>query len=383
VLTGPEAISQLAGGKVLPIYLEGRVVPVQNDISRELGLSANQVIRAVVEQRPEGLIILINGRPVELAAQLRFRPGDLIWLKVVQTSQGLVLQTTAPPAGQAGQAGSAAPGQPLPTGTAAPLPTAAVSPMVASLFAQPANFNGLMSLFSSSGSLASLSTLAQSSGALGPLALFLNARPSMGRLSPDGVRAALAASGFLTEARLAAGKSVRVDLKAGLREALQRMTGTTAGAASGLKSMLESAVRELESSQADALSASSQKEFLFSFLIPFRDADPVLVTFQRPPAGPDDPEAPFIINLHTRSEGLGEVWMKTVVGRKTRLDLTMWADRSETARRAELAKSELAEELESAGLSLASLMVFHGRRPTEHQPIAPDEGHGVVFDQRA
>ena len=64
MLTGPEAIAQLASGKVLPIYLEGRVVPVQNDISRELGLSANQVIRAVVEQRPEGLIILINGRSV-------------------------------------------------------------------------------------------------------------------------------------------------------------------------------------------------------------------------------------------------------------------------------------------------------------------------------
>lgn len=96
MLTGPEAIAQLAGGKVLPIYLEGRVVPVQNDISRELGLSANQVVRAVVEQRPEGLIILINGRPVELPVQLRFRPGDLIWLKVVQTPQGLVLQTVAP-----------------------------------------------------------------------------------------------------------------------------------------------------------------------------------------------------------------------------------------------------------------------------------------------
>lgn len=380
MLTGPEAIAQLAGGKVLPIYLEGRVVPVQNDISRELGLSANQVVRAVVEQRPEGLIILMNGRPVELPVQLRFRPGDIIWLKVVQTPQGLVLQTVAPPNGQTG---SATPGQPLPTGAAPPLPTAAVSPLVASLFAQPANFNGLMSLFSSSGSLASLSTLAQSSGALGPLALFLNARPSMARLSPDGVRAALAASGFLTEARLAAGKSVRADLKAGLREALQRVMSSRTGPASGLKSMLESAVREIESSQADALSASSQREFVFSFLIPFRDADPVLVTFQKPASTPEEPEAPFIINLHTRSDGLGEVWMKTVVGRKTRLDLTMWADRGETARRAELAKSELAEELESAGLSLASLTVFHGKRPSENQSVAPNESHGVVFDQRA
>jgi hypothetical protein len=380
MLTGPEAIAQLAGGKVLPIYLEGRMVPVQNDISRELGLSANQVVRAVVEQRSEGLIILINGRPVELPTQLRFRPGDLIWLKVVQTPKGLMLQTVAPPSGQAG---SGLPGQPLPTGTAAPLPTAAVSPLVASLFAQPANFNGLMSLLSNSGGLASLSTLAQSSGALGPLALFLNARPSMARLSPDGVRAALAASGFLTEARLAAGKSVRADLKAGLREAIQKITGSATGSTSSLKSMLESAVRELESSQADALSSSSQREFLFSFLIPFRDTEPVLVTFQKPPRGPDDAEAPFIINLHTRSEGLGEVWMKTVVGRKTRLDLTMWADRADTAKRAELAKSELAEELESAGLSLASLTVFHGRRPEDAFPSPSDQGHGVVFDQRA
>jgi hypothetical protein len=382
VLTGTEAIAQLAGGKVLPIYLEGRVVPIQNDISRELGLSANQVIRSVVEQRSEGLIILINGRPVELPVQLRFRPGDVVWLKVVQTPNGLALQTIAPPTGQA--VASAALAAQLPsTGTAAPLPTAAVSPLVASLFAQPANFNGLMSLFSSSGSLASLSTLAQSSGALGPLALFLNARPSMARLSPQGVRAALAASGFLTEARLAAGKSVRADLKTGLREALQRIVGSKPGLPSGLKSMLESAVRELESSQADALSSSNQREFSFSFLIPFRDADPVLVTFQKPPATPDEPEAPFIINLHTRSDGLGEVWMKTVVGGKTRLDLTMWADRLETAQRAERAKSELAEELESAGLALASLNVFHGRRPSDHPGIAPEEGHGVVFDQRA
>ena len=168
MLTGLDAIAQLAGGKVMQIYLEGRLIPVQNDISRELGLSANQVVRAVIEQRPEGLIILINGRPVDLPKQLRFRPGDVIWLKAFESPKGLTLQVTPPPASAVT----------TPAGTGRGL-----SPMVASLFAQPASFSGLLSLFSSSGGLASLASYAQASGGFGPLSLFLQASPSMARFT--------------------------------------------------------------------------------------------------------------------------------------------------------------------------------------------------------
>ena len=75
MLTGPDAIAQMAGGKISPIFLEGRI-PIAEATSKELGLLPNQVVRAVVEQRAEGLVVLINGRPFELPAQLRFRPGD-------------------------------------------------------------------------------------------------------------------------------------------------------------------------------------------------------------------------------------------------------------------------------------------------------------------
>ena len=198
MLTGLDAIAQLAGGKVMPIYLEGRLIPVQNDISRELGLSANQVVRAVIEQRPEGLIILINGRPVDLPKQLRFRPGDVIWLKAFESPKGLTLQVTPPPASAVTTPAGAGQG---------------LSPMVASLFAQPASFSGLLSLFSSSGGLASLASYAQASGGLGPLSLFFQASPSMARLTGEQVKASMLRSGLFTESRLLAGQSVKSDVK--------------------------------------------------------------------------------------------------------------------------------------------------------------------------
>ena len=368
MLTGPDAIAQLAGGKVMPIYLEGRLIPVQNDISRELGLSANQVVRAVIEQRPEGLIILINGRPVDLPKQLRFRPGDVIWLKAFESPKGLALQVTPPPASAVTIPGAST-GQGL-------------SPMVASLFAQPASFGGLLSLFSSTGGLASLTSYAQASGGLGPLSLFLQSSPSMARLTGEQVKASMLRSGLFTEARLLAGQSVKSDVKVALREIALRLAQAPRGTADSLRQAAESAVRELESSQADSLQASTNREFLLNFMLPFRDAEPVYVSIHRPPRSQEDQEPPITVNLHTVSETLGEVWMKTVVRQKSLLEITMWAVQADTASRAEKARAELSAELESAGLSMTSLAVFHGRRPEEPSQSRVVE-HGAVFDQSA
>jgi hypothetical protein len=367
LLTGLDAIAQLAGGKVMPIYLEGRLIPVQNDISRELGLSANQVVRAVIEQRPEGLIILINGRPVDLPKQLRFRPGDVIWLKAFESPKGLTLQVTPPPA----------------SAVTTPRDTSqGLSPMVASLFAQPASFSGLLSLFSSSGGLASLASYAQASGGLGPLSLFLQASPSMARLTGEQVKASMLRSGLFTESRLLAGQSVKSDVKVALREMALRLAQAPRGAADSLRQAAESAVRELESSQADALQASTNREFLLNFMLPFRDAEPVFVSIHRPPRTQEDQDPLLTVNLHTVSETLGEVWMKTVVRQKNLLEITMWALQADTASRAEKARAELSAELESAGLSMTSLAVFHGRRPEEPSQSRVAE-HGAVFDQSA
>lgn len=352
----------------MPIYLEGRLIPVQNDVSRELGLSANQVVRAVIEQRSEGLIILINGRPVDLPKQLRFRPGDVIWLKAFESPKGMALQVVQPPG--------------APVVTAPGAPGQGLSPMVASLFAQPARFGGLLSLFSSSGGLASLTSYSQATGGVGPLSLFLQASPSMARLTGEQVKASMLRSGLFTESRLLAGQSVKSDVKAGLRELALRLAQAPRGAADSLRKAAESAVRELESSQADTLQAATNREFLLNFMLPFRDADPVFVSIYRPPRTPEEQEPPLTVNLHTVSENLGEVWMRTVVGQKNSLEITMWAIQADTASRAERARPELSAELESVGLSMASFIVFHGRRPEEpsHSRVAE---HGAVFDQSA
>lgn len=367
MLTGPEAIAQ-GGGKILPIYLEGRFIPVPEAASRELGLLPNQVVRAVVEMRGESLVLLINGRALDLSPQLRYRPGEALWLRMIETPQGgFGLKQVAPPA-TSSQAHAAA-----------SMPT--VSPSVSSLFAQPANLSGLMALLSNAGGLASLSSVFQASGGLGPLGLLLQNRAAMARLSPEAVKAALRASGLFTESRLARGEGVSSDLKAVLREALVRLAQAPR-LADGLRQATQSAVREIESSQADSLAANSQRELSFGFVIPFKDADPVLVQFFRPRQTPEQPNPPYTINLHTKSQDLGEVWMKTVVTDARQLDLVMWADRADIAQRAEKAKSELSEELQSAGLNVHSLIVVHGRRPPDPSPVI-GEAPGAVFDQQA
>ena len=100
-------------------------------------------------------------------------------------------------------------------------------------------------------------------------------------------------------------------------------------------------------------------------MLPFRDAEPVFVSVYRPPRSEEEQDPPLTVNLHTVSETLGEVWMKTVVRQQSRLEITMWAVQADTASRAEKAKAELSAELESAGLSMTSFSVFHGRRPEE------------------
>ncbi|MGA0881920.1 MAG: hypothetical protein ACO3QP_03745, partial [Burkholderiaceae bacterium] len=134
MLTGPEAIAA-AGARPLPIYLEGRLIPLQDAVSKELGLNPNQVVKAVVEIRPEGSMVLVNGRYVELPPQLRFRPGEEIWLRMVQTGKGPALQVSPPPADAAPTVRAQVAAQ-----ASALVPSlAGLSPSVASLFVRPAD----------------------------------------------------------------------------------------------------------------------------------------------------------------------------------------------------------------------------------------------------
>ena len=382
MLTGPDAIG-VAGGKPLPIYLEGRLIPVADAVGRELGLKFNEVVRGVVEARAETLLLKLNGREVELPAQLKFRPGEVLWLRYTEMGRGMVLVPQAGPgavaggaAGQGGAAGAAG----VPGPIAAPPPAGGLSPAVASLFLRPADFSGLLSLLSGA-AFVGLAQRAQSGGStVGTNALgqWLSQRPAMGRLSADGVRQALRASGLFTESALGKGGAIPGDLKLAMRQAVLQMQSEMV---SGLREQVESGLHELESAQADALGVSAQRDLGFSFIIPFRDADPVLVSFFRPRRSPQEPNPPAVVNLYTRSETLGEVWMKTVIEVSDTISLTMWAEREDLAKRARAAVGELEDEMTSAGLVLKSMVVLHGRRPEEG--VAVEARTGAVLDLKA
>lgn len=383
MLTGPEAIAA-AGARPLPIYLEGRLIPLQDAVSKELGLNPNQVVKAVVEIRPEGSMVLVNGRYVELPAQLRFRPGDEIWLRMLQTGKGPALQLVPPPAEEvptvraqlAAQASALVPG------------LAGLPPSVASLFVRPADYSGLMALFAG-GLLTSLvraSGGADAGGAsrLLPLVQFLNGRLSAHRITPEAIKQALRASGLFSESRLAQGQTVQADLKVALMAALRLLEAEQEGDVE-LKEAVEGAIRELQSSQADSLVSQSHRELLLTFLVPFRDAPPALIRFFRPPKSQEDPDPPMSFDIHTQSPELGNLWLSAVLHQQSDLSLTMWAERESVAKLASNSVGDLEGDLEDIGLHVQKITVLHGRRPDDtvlppgDRPRAP----GSVLDLKA
>ncbi len=386
MLTGPDAIAQIPGGKVLPIYLEGRLIPVTNQVGRELGLSINEVVRSVVEARGDSLAIMVNGRQFDLPAQLRFSPGEALWLRFVMVPNGYFAFKPISGPGHntshnAAKVIKSITSTTLPTATASPV-RPGLSPAVTSLFAQPANLSGILQILSNSGGMGSLASLASALGP-GALAQFLQSRPSMGHLSPELVKAALRASGLLSEAKLAKGLSASPDLKLALRELLLSSASAKARSGTLTAQSLESSIREIESAQADALSAQTNRDLAFSFIFPFCDADPVLISLFRPKQRADSKVlSPLALNLYTNSDSLGEVWMKAIISDSRAIDLAMWAIREDVATRAAKAKPELADELESAGMEMKSFLVFNGPRPPDPRRI-PEESSGGVIDQSA
>jgi len=383
MLTGPEALG-VAGGKPLPIYLEGRLIPVQEAVGRELGLKFNEVVRGVVETRGETLLLKLQGKEVELPAQLRFRPGEVLWLRYTEMGRGMVLvptanQSAAGIAGGGGGAGGLAQAQAhaLPS---SPAIAGGWSPSVASLFLRPADLSGLLTLLTGAGLFAGLAQRVQGQPAPGPLGQWFASRLTMARLTPEAVRQAMRSSGLFTESMIAHGGGPAVgDLKLALRQALTEIELDTLE--QGLREKIESSLHELESSQADSLVAASQRDLVFNFVISFKDADPVLISFFRPKRSEEQPNPPSVINIYTRSESLGEVWLKTVVFSGDVLELTMWAAQTDVASRARRAVGELEEEMASAGLVLRSMSVLNGRRPSEDAP--PDLKPGAVLDLKA
>ena len=253
-----------------------------------------------------------------------------------------------------------------PTRGAAAAPT--LSPRLLSLIHRPDQPSVLASLFKPGGLDA---VVAQLSGA--DQQLRANLLLSMARLSPEAVKRGLTQSGLFGENLIAAGIPGRApDIKQLLRILLRSMPPQSAAVAE-----LESAIDEVESKQLESLQAQQSRELSYSFVLPFMDANPVEIELYHDARQGAEGGEEWIINLHTETPNLGELWLKTTLKSAANIEMIMWAPYGDVAQRARSAASELEYELQRFGLTLEKLDVLSEPRPSLSEGLS---GSGQVVD---
>ena len=128
-------------------------------------------------------------------------------------------------------------------------------------------------------------------------------------------------------------------------------------------STLDRGVQDIEAAQIDAIQAQNNKEFSLNLVLPFKDSEPYEMSFFRPAPKNENDNPPFTVNLHTDSEKIGEVWLKTSISNKTTVDLIMWAIKPEIADLARKSSPQLSIDLENSGLKMNSMIVYNSEKP--------------------
>ena len=352
-----------------PIFLEGRLTIADEPAARTLGLRNGQVVQGTVEVRSGALALNLAGLsvplPQDLPASLHFAAGDTALFRVqVQSNGSIVLQPLPVPGSGTAQAG---PAPVLPHWPDRMEQLGLRPPYMDALgqLLRPGVFEGLMRSLSSH--FPDLATLIQQ---------WLRQRPSMAQLTPERLQQLFTRSGWMTESLLANGRGADpTDLKVVLRQLLNGLEGQEADGVH----LLRSALDDIESRQLLAADSLASREWVFSIMLPFRDAEPVTLRFARSRRQEQQERAPYIIHLHTRNRDLGELWLQTCISDLTEVDMVMWALRQDVVERARQQAPDLAAELENAGLHMKRLQVVHGPGPQDTSHWSPPE-HGSMVD---
>jgi len=383
VITGAEAL--VAPNRINPIYLEGKLLTFQASIAQALGLKDGQIVQALVRLHGDQPKLLLQGRMIDAPASSLAAPGESMWLRVQNKAEGQWrFQPVPPPAGT--QATSTALTLNVPTLMMAPNLAPVVS-RIANLLYRPTGAVELSQLYKPGTLDALLGTI----GRPDLLTQWRGLQLSMSQLTPSALQQAMMGA-MGSEVWLARGMPMAAqDPKQMLRKLIDAINTNNLNAnqlndgvdadSIGIISRLQRAVDDIEASQVQAVQAQAQQEILFNMTLPFADANPVELTIRRGPK--QEGESPLlIINVHSKSEELGPVWLKTQLANSEQVELTMWSEDPRVVSQARSRSSLLGQELSSAGLTMKSFQVIQGARPTETSVWAPS-GRGLVVDVSA
>lgn len=353
-MLGPELINLTA--RPTPIFLEGSAaIQLTQQAAKDLGLKDGQIVQGVIAARGDLLKLLINNKELEWPGSSRFKLGDKLDFRVDSSIFG---RSLVPIRGLTTSPGNTPPAIP--------------SPALLQLMHRPDQPSVLAGLFKSGGIEALAAQLGGSEQLRASLMLSM-AKLSMEKLSPMSVKRGLSNSGLFGEQLLASGV-VRQgpDLKQLLRSLLRNVPLQSA-----IGAELKGAIDEVESKQLESLQAQQSRELSYSFVLPFMDANAVEIELYREASNSAAEDQEWIINLHTESPSLGELWLKTTLQSAASIQMVMWAPRVDVADRAREAASELQYELQRFGLTLEKLDVLNARRPSASEGLS---GSGQMVD---
>ena len=383
MITGAEAL--IAPSRINPIYLDGKLLTFQASIAQDLGLKDGQIVQAMVRLHGDQPKLLLQGRMIDAPASSLAAPGESMWLRVQNKAEGQWrFQPVPPPAGT--QATSTALTLNVPTLMMAPNLAPVVS-RIANLLYRPTGAVELSQLYKPGTLDALLGTIARPD----LLTQWRGLQLSMSQLTPSSLQQAMMGA-MGSEVWLARGMPMAAqDPKQMLRKLIDAISTNNLNATQlndgddtdsiGIISRLQRAVDDLEASQVKAVQAQAQQEILFNMTLPFADANPVELTIRRGPK--QEGESPLlIINVHSKSEELGPVWLKTQLANSEQVELTMWSEDPNVVSQARSRSSLLGQELGNAGLTMKSFQVVQGARPNETSVWAPS-GRGLVVDVSA
>jgi hypothetical protein len=355
--------------KIPTIYLEGKLPLVIERTAAELGLRDGQVVQGTLESKLDALRLNLLGPqpgayidlPKDLPAGLRLASGDTALFRVQVLANGTIMLRPL-------QAAPASPSAANPT--AAPM----LPGRTEQLGFRPPDMHALAQLLRPGVLEGMLQGLQASAPELGALQQWLKLRPGMAQLTPEKLQQAMQRSGFMTESLLTQGMGAGlIDLKSVLRQLMRGGSGVDKDG------LVSDSLDDIESRQLMGQESLSGREWVFSMMLPFADAEPVAMRLVRGRRQPGQGKPPLVIHLHTRNQDLGEIWLQTRISEQTDIDMVMWAEREDVAARAKALASNLEQELDSAGLNMTRLQIIHGQGPQDPMPYAPP-GTGSLLD---
>ena len=389
------AESVLGAMRATPVQLDMRPHWVETSMAEQLGLQDGQVVQALVEKKDGRVRLWLKDFSFDLPNGWVLKDGDKPFLRVSLNpgGWGLLIQNPTDLSAAADKANvalsglggkgaaGAVSGAGFVAADAVASPTATSNRLNTLVFQPPgfAAFRQLLQMIDMRAPQIAQLTMGQSD----VLARLSGLGLSMGQLQPLGLRKALAPYFRSVESQLSQRQKVEDEPRSLIRQLLGSLGEEDTGASvNGLSEDLHKALNELEAAQLQSAIDLNRGELNLRLMLPFTDADPVELHFQRPPRKPGDENPPLSVDIHSQSRLLGEVWLHTLIKAGHQVELTMWAVREEVAQQARTHATELVMELGAAGLELQQFQIYNSPRPGI-DAARPAPQRGLVVDALA